>query len=102
VSNAAATSPFELGKDETSLSLQVIPPSRLYLVANDHVSLANRLAGFAGLMAMHSSALLTEDLLMLTFIPIVNVTAARDSPEKKTASASSVEQAKVGEVLFCT
>ena len=75
VSNAAATSPMDAGSAETSLLLQVIPPSWLYFVINDQVSLTKRLSGFFGLIAMHSSALFSELLLMLMFGPTVRVTA---------------------------
>src|SRR6516225_1484469 len=76
LSKAADTSPIEEPSASMLLSLQVIPPSSLYFVTSAHVSDMKRLTGLAGLMAMHSSALLPAVFVMLIFLPTVSVIAA--------------------------
>jgi hypothetical protein len=74
-SKAAATSPRELGSAEILLSVHVIPPSVLYFVISEYVSLTKRFRGFFGFIAMHSSALFSELLLTLILGPTLSVAA---------------------------
>lgn len=75
LSQAADTSPSEVGKAETLLDCQVTPPSVLYRVARLQVSLTNRLAGFSGLTAIVVSALLAVLRVVFRFGPTDSVPA---------------------------
>src|SRR5262249_11915107 len=76
VSYVADTSPMEEPSAARLLFCHVMPPSVLYFVTRAQVSDMKRLSGLRGLMAMHSSTLLPEALVILMFGPTVSVTAA--------------------------
>src|SRR5579871_2842373 len=91
VSHAVEVSPIEpeaLSVEGSELVFQVTPPSVLYRPTTAQVSSAKRLSGFVGLMAMVSSALSPDCLLILTLGPTVSG-AARALPAKAIAMAAS-------------
>ena len=82
-SHAVATSPKEAPSADVLLLLQLVPPSVLYRAASAQVSVAKRLRGFLGLIAMVSSTLLVADRVMFTLVVTVRDAAVKEPAQAK-------------------